>query len=160
VSAVTRSGFAASWKAITTAAASGLLFGAGLCISGMTRVDKVINFLDLADGWDPSLAFVMGGAIAVHWVLFRLILRRKSPLFRDSFGIPKPGDIDMRLIGGSALFGVGWAIGGFCPGPGLVSAASLAPQAMAFVASLTTGMLAFQLVERSLTPKAKLVEDA
>ena len=82
------------------------------------------------------------------------------PFFRDSFGIPKPGDIDMRLVGGSALFGVGWAIGGFCPGPGLVSAASLAPQAMAFVASLTIGMLAFQLVERSLTPKAKLVEDA
>ena len=152
--------FTASRKAITTAMASGLLFGAGLCISGMTRADKVINFLDLADGWDPSLVFVMAGAIVVHLVLFRLILRRKSPLFRDSFHIPKRRDIDIRLVGGSALFGVGWAVGDYCPGPGLVSAASLAPQAMAFVASMTMGMLAFQLVEHGLAPKGKLVGDA
>ena len=149
----------ANWKPVASALAAGLLFGVGLTISGMTRADKVINFLDLKDAWDPSLAFVMGGAIVVHLILFRLILRRESPLFGASFGIPTRTDIDMRLVGGSALFGIGWAIGGFCPGPGLVSAASLAPQALVFVASLTAGMLAFQIVERGLAPKAKLAEE-
>lgn len=150
---------AANWKPITAALASGLIFGLGLSISGMTRADKVINFLDLADAWDPSLGFVMGGAILVHLVLFRHILRRESPVFGTGFGIPTRTDIDMRLVGGSALFGIGWAIGGFCPGPSLVSAASLAPHALVFVAALTGGMLAFQLVDRGMAPKAKLAEE-
>lgn len=149
-----------SWKPAASALAAGLLFGLGLSVSGMTQADKVINFLDLKEAWDPSLAFVMAGAIAVHLVLFRLILKRESPLFGARFGIPSRTDIDLQLVGGSALFGIGWAIGGFCPGPGLVSAASMAPKALVFVASLTVGMLIFQLVERGLAPKPKLAEEA
>lgn len=149
-----------SWKPAASALAAGLLFGLGLTVSGMTQADKVISFLDLKEAWDPSLAFVMAGAIAVHLVLFRLILKRESPLFGARFGIPSRTDIDLRLVGGSALFGIGWAIGGFCPGPGLVSAASMAPKALVFVASLTVGMLIFQLVERGLAPKPKLAEEA
>ena len=149
----------ANWKPAASTLAVGLLFGAGLAVSGMTRADKVINFLDLGDAWDPSLAFVMGGAILVHFVLFRLILKRESPVFGTGFGIPTRTDIDLRLVGGSALFGIGWAIGGFCPGPGLVSAASLAPQALAFVASMTVGMLIFQIMDRGIAPKAKLAEE-
>jgi len=137
---------------------AGLLFGAGLAVSGMTQADKVINFLDLADGWDPSLAFVMIGAIGVHLVLFRWILRRESPLFAERFGIPSRTDIDGRLIGGSALFGIGWALGGYCPGPGLVSAASGGASALAFVASLTAGMLLFHVVDEALKGRKAAAE--
>lgn len=152
-------GLGVDWKPAASALAAGLLFGVGLTISGMTKADKVINFLDLKDAWDPSLALVMAGAIAVHLILFKLILRRESPLYGVNFGIPTRTDVDMRLVGGSALFGIGWAVGGFCPGPGLVSAASLAPQALVFVAALTGGMLIFQLVERGMAPKPKLAKE-
>lgn len=128
---------------------SGALFGVGLGISGMTRPDKVIAFLDLVDGWDPSLALVMLGAIAVHAVTYRLIVRRPSPIFGRSFGIPTRTDLDVRLIGGGALFGVGWGLGGYCPGPGLVSSASLGGGALTFVAALTAGMLLVHLVEEA-----------
>ncbi len=128
----------------------GLIFGAGLGLSGMTQADKVIGFLDLADSWDPSLAFVMGGAIAVHLLLFKLILRRESPVFGAHFGIPTRTDIDLRLVGGSAVFGIGWALGGYCPGPGLVSAASGSSNALVFMATLTAGMLLFHLVDEAI----------
>jgi uncharacterized membrane protein YedE/YeeE len=127
-------------KAHLAALLSGLLFGAGLVVSGMTRPDKVIAFLDLADGWDPSLAFVMVGAIGVHMALFRFVLRRPSPLYGAAFGVPTNSVIDGRLLGGAALFGLGWGLGGYCPGPGLVSVASGAPHALVFVATLTAGM--------------------
>ena len=130
-------------KTIVSSLAAGIVFGLGLALSGMTQADKVIGFLDVADAWDPSLAFVMVGAIAVHLVLFRLILKRSSPLFGDSFGIPTRTDIDTRLVAGSAIFGVGWAIGGYCPGPGLASLASGAPNALAFVLSMIGGMVFF-----------------
>ena len=129
---------------------SGLLFAVGLGVSGMTRADKVIGFLNLPGGWDPSLAFVMMGAIAVHLVLFRLILRRGRPLFGRSFGIPTRSDLDRRLLGGAALFGVGWALGGYCPGPGLVSIAGGSSHALTFVATMIVGMLAFHAVEAGL----------
>lgn len=128
---------------------SGLLFGLGLGISGMTQSDKIINFLDLSDNWDPSLALVMVGAIGVHLLLFRFTVKRPSPLFADRFGIPTRTDIDPRLVGGSALFGVGWALSGFCPGPGMVSMTSGAPAALVFVAAMTGGMLAFHVVEEA-----------
>jgi hypothetical protein len=134
-------------KMALTAGITGALFGVGLVLSGMTQADKVVNFLDVSDAWDPSLAFVMVGAIAVHLVLFRLVLRRKSPLFGDSFGIPTRTDIDGRLVAGSALFGVGWALGGYCPGPGLVSMTSGASNAVAFVLALTVGMQLFHMWE-------------
>ena len=99
-------------KTNLVAALSGILFGLGLGISGMTQADKVINFLDLADKWDPSLAFVMGGAIAVHLIAYRLVTGMNSPVLAERFGIPTRTDIDGRLVGGAALFGVGWALGG------------------------------------------------
>ena len=136
-------------RQLVVALVVGLLFGAGLGISGMTQADKVIGFLDLADGWDPSLAFVMVGGIGVHLALFRLILRRPSPVFAAQFGIPTRTDIDRRLVGGAALFGVGWAIGGYCPGPGLVSAAAGAAPALVFVAAMTGGMLLQHAVDEA-----------
>ncbi|MFK7931824.1 MAG: DUF6691 family protein [Myxococcota bacterium] len=139
-------------KSIFSALLVGLLFGLGLGISGMTQADKVVGFLNLSSAWDPSLACVMGGAIAVHVVLYRWILKRPSPLFAAAFAIPKRVDLDGRLLAGAALFGVGWALGGYCPGPGLVSVASFSPHALVFMGCLTLGMMALGLVDR-LNPK-------
>ncbi|MEZ4310333.1 MAG: DUF6691 family protein [Polyangiaceae bacterium] len=121
---------------------SGLLFGFGLVVSHMTEPAKVIGFLDVAGDWDPSLMFVMVGAIAVHFVLFRLILRLRNPLFASAFQIPKRTDLDPRLIGGAALFGIGWGLGGVCPGPGITLAASGSAYAMVFVIAMSLGVLA------------------
>ena len=126
----------------------GLVFALGLGLSGMTDANKVIGFLNLAGDWDPSLAFVMVGAIGVHLALYRLILRRDSPLFTDEFHIPTRRDIDGKLVGGAALFGVGWALGGFCPGPGIVSATSQSTAALTFVLTMLVGMYAQHLVFR------------
>lgn len=134
-------------KTTLTALFAGILFGAGLIVSGMTQADKVIDFLDISHQWDPSLAFVMVGAIGVHVVLYRLILQRQSPLFAESFGIPTRTDIDPRLVGGAALFGIGWGLGGYCPGPGLVSSMSGAGNAVAFVLALSVGMQLFHMWE-------------
>lgn len=123
------------------AAVSGFLFGAGLIVSGMTDPTKVKGFLDVAGGWDPSLMFVMVGAIAVHFVLFRVILRLRSPLFTASFQIPKRTDLDARLLGGAAIFGVGWGLSGVCPGPGLVDAGAGSVYALVFVIAMTLGIL-------------------
>jgi hypothetical protein len=120
---------------------AGLLFGVGLLISGMTQPEKVIGFLDLAGDWDASLALVMGGAILVHLPLSRLILRRRSPLLDLIFHLPTRHDIDPRLVAGAALFGIGWGLGGYCPGPALVSASSGSPSALLFVAVMTVAML-------------------
>jgi uncharacterized membrane protein YedE/YeeE len=119
----------------------GLLFGFGLILSGMTDPGKVIGFLDVAGNWDPSLAFVMAGAIGVHFVAHRLVLRRTAPLFDDRFHMPTRRDIDPRLLGGAGLFGVGWGLGGYCPGPALVSAAAALLPALVFDAAMTAGML-------------------
>jgi uncharacterized membrane protein YedE/YeeE len=143
-------------KPVVSALVTGVLFGLGLGVSGMTKADKVINFLDLSDAWDPSLAFVMGGAIAVHLVLFRLILRRRSPLFADRFGVPTRTDFDAKLVGGAALFGVGWALGGYCPGPGIVSMSAGAANAIVFFGSLTLGVFGYQAWQ---TYQANMVVD-
>jgi hypothetical protein len=127
----------------------GVLFGLGLVLSGMTRPDKVIAFLDVGGGaWDPSLGLVMVGAIAVHAVLFRVILRRASPMLDARFHLPTRRDIDPRLVAGAALFGIGWGLGGVCPGPGLVGAASLASPLLLFVGGLMAGMALFQVTSR------------
>lgn len=126
----------------------GLVFALGLGVSGMTDANKVIGFLNLAGDWDPSLAFVMVGAIGVHLALYRLILRRQSPLFCDTFHIPTRRDINAQLVGGAALFGVGWGLGGFCPGPGLVSLAGLGSSAAVFVAFMLFGMMAHKVAHR------------
>ena len=127
----------------------GFVFALGLGISGMTDANKVIGFLNLAGDWDPSLAFVMVGAIGVHLSLYRLILRRQSPLFADRFHIPTRRDISPSLVGGAALFGVGWGLGGFCPGPGLVSLAGFGSSAVVFVVFMLSGMALQRLVHRS-----------
>ena len=123
----------------------GVLFALGLGISGMTDANKVIHFLNLAGDWDPSLAFVMVGAIGVHLILFRLILRRPTPLYDVTFHLPTAKGLDAKLLGGSALFGVGWGLGGFCPGPGLVSLSGLGAFAGTFVAAMAAGMLVHRL---------------
>ena len=120
---------------------AGIVFAAGLGLSGMTLPTKVIAFLDVTGDWDPSLAFVMGGAIAVHLVATRLLQKRGRPLLAEIFHLPKRSEIDGKLLAGAAIFGVGWGLGGFCPGPALVSAAAGQREAIAFVAAMTIGML-------------------
>ncbi len=129
--------------AVVLAAASGALVGVGLLLSGMTQPSKVVGFLDITGArgaWDPSLAFVIGGAVAVYAVLFRLTRGRREPWFDVTFHLPTRHDIDLPLIAGAALFGIGWGLGGLCPGPGLVAAASGSLPAIAFVASMLVGM--------------------
>ena len=135
-------------RSIVTAGAIGALFGSGLVISGMTQSDKVIDFLDIAHEWDPSLAFVMVGAIAVNATLHRLILKRDAPLFGGVFAIPSRTDLSPRLVAGAALFGVGWGGSGYCPGPGVVSLTSGAPQALTFVGAMLLGMGLFHVWDR------------
>lgn len=128
-------------KPTLAAGFAGALFGVGLGISGMTRPEKVVGFLDLAGAWDASLAFVMLGAIAVHLLAYRLLRRRTSPLFDTKFHVPTRNDIDKKLVLGAGLFGVGWGLGGFCPGPGIVASAAGSPAAIAFVVAMTAGVL-------------------
>lgn len=137
-------------KANLSALGAGALFGVGLAVSGMTKPAKVVGFLDLSGAWDPSLAFVMVGAIAVHLVAYLLVKRRTRPLFDARFHMPTRKDIDARLVIGAAIFGVGWGLGGFCPGPGLVSAASGSAAAIAFVVAMTAGMKAEHGLSRML----------
>jgi uncharacterized membrane protein YedE/YeeE len=106
------------------ATVAGLVFGVGLAVSGMTDPARVIGFLDPLRAWDPSLAFVVGGAIAAYAIAYRVILRRSDPWFDLRFHVPTRRDIDVQLVLGAALFGIGWGLGGLCPGPGIVAAAS------------------------------------
>lgn len=132
---------------LAAAFVAGLTFGAGLIVSGMTRPGKVIGFLDVLGNWDASLAFVMLGAIGVHLVVYRVVRKRPSPLFSKEWGIPSRRDIDLRLILGAALFGAGWGIAGYCPGPGLVSVAGATPGIVVFVAAMLLGMFGVQRLE-------------
>jgi len=125
---------------------SGLLFGFGLLLSGMADPAKVQNFLDLFGTWDPSLAFVMGGAIAVTMPGFWLVIRRNKPFFNDVFHLPSRTDLDARLITGAAIFGVGWGLGGFCPGPAITALPLAAEGTLIFVATMLTGMAASKYV--------------
>src|SRR5690606_15297342 len=115
--------------------AAGALFAVGLSLAGMTQPSKVIGFLDFFGRWDPSLMFVMGGAIGVHLVLSRFIVKRESPLFAARFRIPTRRDVTPKLVAGAALFGIGWGLGGFCPGPGIASIGTLGAHALTFVAA-------------------------
>ncbi|MCS0494050.1 YeeE/YedE family protein [Ancylobacter sp. MQZ15Z-1] len=120
----------------------GLLFGVGLVVSGMSNPAKVLNFLDLFGTFDPSLAFVMGGAVVVAFFGFRLATARPAPLLAERFHMPTRTDIDARLIVGPALFGIGWGLGGFCPGPALTAIGLAAPGTLAFVPAMLAGMWA------------------
>ncbi|WP_454908552.1 DUF6691 family protein [Variovorax gossypii] len=127
---------------------AGLVFGLGLVVSGMANPAKVLGFLDLAGSWDPSLAFVMAGAIAVAMVGFLAARRRALSLLGAEMRMPSARRIDRRLVLGSLLFGVGWGIAGFCPGPGLVALGMGETKALVFVAAMLAGMGIFELLER------------
>lgn len=120
---------------------AGTLFGAGLVVGGMTDPGKVIGFLDLAGQWDPSLAFVMGSALCVTLPVFQLVIRKRSrPVLGARFFLPTKTDLDPALLGGSALFGIGWGIAGLCPGPAIANLVSGAPEVLAFVVAMVAGM--------------------
>jgi len=125
---------------------AGVLFAVGLAISGMTQPSKVVGFLDFFGNWDPSLAFVMGAAMLPNIVLFRFIMRRGQPLLAPKFHLSKRKEIDWRIIVGGGLFGVGWGLAGYCPGPGITSLASAQAPAIVFVASMAAGMWLFSLM--------------
>lgn len=130
---------------------AGLVFGIGLIVSGMANPAKVLAFLDLAGPWDPSLAFVMGGAILVGAVAFAVARRRTVSLLGWQIHLPTATQLDRRLVGGSLLFGIGWGIAGFCPGPALVALGMGEHKAIVFVLAMLAGMGVFEIAERSRT---------
>jgi uncharacterized membrane protein YedE/YeeE len=134
--------------ALFTAFAVGLVFGLGLIVSGMTDPAKVQGFLDLAGLWDPSLAFVMGGAILVGLFAFRVAAGRKLTLLGEEMRLPAATLIDRRLVLGSLVFGAGWGLAGFCPGPALASIASGGVKPLVFTVAMVAGMAVFELLER------------
>ena len=131
------------------ALAAGLLMGLGLAVSQMTNPAKVQNFLDVAGTWDPSLLFVLGAAVLVTVAAFRFVLRRSAPVFDVKFFVPAKTAIDRPLILGAAIFGVGWGLGGYCPGPAIASLANLGPNALLFLATMVAGILASRVFSRS-----------
>jgi uncharacterized membrane protein YedE/YeeE len=127
-------------KLTVSAFICGLVFSLGLTIGGMTIPNNIIGFLDITGAWKPALMFVMVGAIFIYSIGFRLIMRRRRPLFDFEFHVPQPGVVTARLIIGAALFGVGWGLGGFCPGPAFVSAGAGSLDAIVFTAFIFVGM--------------------
>ena len=140
--------------AVFFAFVAGLVFGLGLIVSGMANPAKVLGFLDLDGKWDPSLAFVMAGAIAVGLVAFTLARRRTSSVLGLPMQLPSARAVDARLIGGSIVFGVGWGLAGFCPGPALVALGAGYAQAAVFVVAMLAGMAAFDYLDSRLRPPA------
>ncbi|MFS2154910.1 DUF6691 family protein [Rhizobium sp. Rhizsp42] len=128
------------------AVASGIVFGIGLSLSGMLNPVRVQGFLDVFGNWDPSLAFVLGGAVAVAFVGVQVMKRMRHPAFDDSFHLPTNRKIDAPLVIGSALFGLGWGIGGFCPGPAVASLSAGIPQTVLFVLAMLIGMTLYDRV--------------
>lgn len=133
---------------LVAAGLAGLVFGLGLLVSGMADPAKVLGFLDLAGAWNPSLAFVMGGAIAVGLPAFALAARRRTALLGGPMKLPTARSIDRRLVGGSLLFGIGWGLAGLCPGPALVGLGLALPKAGVFVLAMLAGMALFEWLER------------
>ena len=121
--------------------AAGLLFGAGLAISDMMNPARVLNFFDVAGSWDPTLMFVMAGALATTAIGYRIVFARERPLVGSTFNLPTAKQIDLPLIGGAAVFGIGWGMAGFCPGPAIAALVSLEPKVWVFVLSFAAGMV-------------------
>jgi len=132
---------------------AGLLFGFGLLLSGMANPAKVLNFLDFAGHWDPSLAFVMGGAVIVATIGYRLAFRQTKPLLDDSFHIPAARAVDRKLLLGAAIFGAGWGLVGLCPGPALVSILLGAPAIFVFVPAMLIGVASATWIKRAPSPE-------
>ena len=133
---------------VFTSLLAGLVFGLGLIVSGMANPAKVLGFLDLGGAWDPSLALVMGGAIAVGFFGFLIASKRSRSFLGTEMKLPRASHIDRRLVLGSTVFGIGWGIAGFCPGPGLVALGMGEPKALVFVAAMLVGMLGFEVVDK------------
>ncbi|MEG3081938.1 DUF6691 family protein [Halomonas sp. 5021] len=128
---------------------AGLLFGLGLTISGMTDPARVLGFLDIAGAWDPTLMFVLGGAVITNFIGYRLVLRRPRPVFGERFQLPTRQDLDIRLIGGASLFGIGWGLSGYCPGPAFASISGLSAPLFAMLVTMVMGWF----MARAITPK-------
>jgi len=126
-------------KQVLIALVSGIIFGIGLSLSQMINPNKVINFLDISGQWDPSLAFVMMGALIVTFISFRLILKKPDPILEESFHLSKRTDIDKALLAGAAIFGIGWGMSGYCPGPAVAAIGSGSIEAIVMVASIYAG---------------------
>jgi uncharacterized membrane protein YedE/YeeE len=132
----------------------GLVFGVGISISGMANPAKVLNFFDVAGTWDPSLAFVMGGALIVTAIGYRLVLKRQAPMLAANFQLPTRRDLDLPLIAGSALFGVGWGIAGFCPGGALPALGTGRSEVAIFVVALLAGILTAKRIQSALNDRS------
>ena len=137
-----------------TALIAGLIFGVGLVISQMVNPAKVIAFLDIFGNWDPSLAFVMGGALIVTAIGYRLVWIRKKPVFEETFQVPGNRKVDTRLAVGAVLFGIGWGLVGLCPGPAIAAIGIGGAKAVGFLAAMALGMVLFQLFDRVRKPAA------
>jgi uncharacterized membrane protein YedE/YeeE len=129
-----------------------VIFGTGIVLSGMANPAKVINFFDIAGTWDPSLAFVMGGALIVTAIGYRVVFGRERPLFEGRFNLPTARNLDARLIGGSALFGVGWGISGFCPGGALPALGTGIPEVFIFTAAMLAGIFGAKYLQSLSRP--------
>jgi uncharacterized membrane protein YedE/YeeE len=138
-----------------TSLLAGLVFGIGLIISGMTNPAKVLGFLDLAGLWDPSLALVMGGAIAVGVLAFQVARKRSRSLLGDPMRLPSATQVDRRLLMGGLAFGVGWGLAGFCPGPALASLATGGAKPALFTVAMIAGMVIYELLERASAVRTK-----
>lgn len=134
------------WERVVLPLLSGLLFGAGLTIGGMVDPARVRGFLDITGSWDPTLAFVMGGAVAVMAIAWTVQRRMARPLFAGKFSLPERQDLDGRLIGGSVLFGIGWGIAGICPGPAIANLALVPLQTLPFVGAMIAGMALYHFL--------------
>ncbi|MEL7090701.1 MAG: DUF6691 family protein [Pseudomonadota bacterium] len=132
----------------------GLIFGIGISISGMANPAKVLNFFDVAGTWDPSLIFVMGGALVTTFLGYRVVFARTAPLLSKGFNLPSARNIDAKLIGGSAVFGVGWGIAGFCPGGALPALGTGRWEVVVFVGSLIAGIFVAQVIQRAKPTRA------
>ena len=127
-----------------SALAAGLLFGLGLAISQMVNPEKVLDFLDVSGNWDPSLALVMAGAVGVAMLAFRFALKREKPIFESEFHLPRLTKVDRRVLVGSTIFGLGWGIGGYCPGPGIGALSAGSVEALVFVAGMVLGSFLYR----------------
>ena len=132
----------------------GLIFGTGISVSGMANPAKVLNFFDVAGTWDPSLAFVMGGAVIVTFLGYRCVLKRPMPMMEERFHLPTSRVIDTRLLGGSAVFGIGWGIAGFCPGGALPALGTGSIAVFIFVGAAIAGILLARTITAARTPRA------
>ena len=129
---------------------SGMLFGAGVTISGMVNPMKVLNFLDISGAWDATLILVMGAGLLVTLISYQIIFRRKAPMFAPSFRLPTSEDIDAKLLSGAALFGVGWGLSGFCPGPAIASVVFGRMESTTFVIAMAAGMLLAKQIQKRM----------